>query len=101
MPAQYSRCGSFHLRATPTQGVHLNDEGTGYVLLLPIPEANTRLAALRSGQADWIEVPVPRHSQHLLATNNGPAIIGLPKPALGHLPRPVFPSGFSCLSGLF
>jgi ABC-type transport system substrate-binding protein len=27
------------------------------VLLLPIPEANTRLAALRSGQVDWIEVP--------------------------------------------
>jgi ABC-type transport system substrate-binding protein len=29
------------------------------VLLLPIPEANTRLAALRSGQVDWIEVPPP------------------------------------------
>jgi ABC-type transport system substrate-binding protein len=29
------------------------------VLLLPVPEANTRLAALRSGQADWIEVPPP------------------------------------------
>ena len=27
------------------------------MLLLPIPEANTRLAALRSGQVDWIEVP--------------------------------------------
>ena len=31
----------------------------GHVLLLPIPEANTRLAALRSGQVDWIEVPPP------------------------------------------
>ena len=32
------------------------------ILLLPIPEANTRLAALRSGQVDWIEVPPPgRH----------------------------------------
>src|SRR6202795_349874 len=30
--------------------------------------------------ADWIEVPVPRHSPHLPATNNGPAIIGLAKP---------------------
>ena len=29
------------------------------ILLLPMPEANTRLAALRSGQADWIEVPPP------------------------------------------
>jgi peptide/nickel transport system substrate-binding protein len=29
------------------------------ILLLPIPEANTRLAALRSGRVDWIEVPPP------------------------------------------
>jgi peptide/nickel transport system substrate-binding protein len=27
------------------------------VVLLPIPEANARLAALRTGQVDWIEVP--------------------------------------------
>src|SRR5205814_9874446 len=27
------------------------------VVLMPIPEANSRLAALRSGQVDWIEVP--------------------------------------------
>src|SRR5215510_1593714 len=27
------------------------------VILLPMPEATTRLAALRSGQVDWIEVP--------------------------------------------
>ena len=27
------------------------------IRLLPIPEANARLAALRSGQVDWIEVP--------------------------------------------
>ena len=27
--------------------------------LMPIPEANSRLAALRSGQVDWIEVPPP------------------------------------------
>ena len=31
----------------------------GHILLLPIPEANTRMAALRSGQVDWIEVPPP------------------------------------------
>ena len=29
------------------------------VVLLPIPEANTRLAALRAGRVDWIEVPPP------------------------------------------
>lgn len=29
------------------------------IRLLPIPEANARLAALRSGQVDWIEVPAP------------------------------------------
>ncbi len=29
------------------------------VLLLPMPEPTTRLAALRSGQVDWIEVPPP------------------------------------------
>jgi peptide/nickel transport system substrate-binding protein len=29
------------------------------VVLFPMQEANTRLAALRSGQVDWIEVPPP------------------------------------------
>jgi ABC-type transport system substrate-binding protein len=29
------------------------------VVLLPVPEATARLAALRSGQVDWIEVPPP------------------------------------------
>ncbi|WP_149536819.1 ABC transporter substrate-binding protein [Siccirubricoccus phaeus] len=29
------------------------------VVLIPMPEATTRLAALRSGQVDWIEVPPP------------------------------------------
>lgn len=29
------------------------------VVLLPMPESNTRMAALRSGQVDWIEVPPP------------------------------------------
>ncbi|CAA9210707.1 MAG: ABC transporter, substrate-binding protein (cluster 5, nickel/peptides/opines) [uncultured Acetobacteraceae bacterium] len=35
------------------------------VLLLPMPEANTRLAALRSNQVDWIEVPPPDAVQSL------------------------------------
>lgn len=29
------------------------------LVLLPIPEASTRTAALRSGQVDWIEAPAP------------------------------------------
>lgn len=29
------------------------------LVLLPLPEANTRVAALRSGQVDWIEAPSP------------------------------------------
>jgi ABC-type transport system substrate-binding protein len=29
------------------------------IRVLPMPEANSRLAALRSGQVDWIEVPPP------------------------------------------
>ena len=29
------------------------------MILFPMPEATTRLAALRSGQVDWIEVPPP------------------------------------------
>jgi ABC-type transport system substrate-binding protein len=29
------------------------------IRLIPLPEANSRLAALRSGQVDWIEVPPP------------------------------------------
>ena len=33
---------------------------TGFKLIvIPMPEATTRLAALRSGQVDWIEVPPP------------------------------------------
>jgi peptide/nickel transport system substrate-binding protein len=53
--------------AVPRQAVELarNDDywdparkaKVGQVRLMPIPEANTRLAALRSGQVDWIEVP--------------------------------------------
>jgi ABC-type oligopeptide transport system substrate-binding subunit len=39
------------------------------VVLMPIPEANSRLAALRSGQVDWIEVPPP--GWHRLAEIRG------------------------------
>jgi peptide/nickel transport system substrate-binding protein len=35
------------------------------VVLLPMPEPTTRLAALRSGQVDWIEVPPPDSIQQL------------------------------------
>jgi ABC-type transport system substrate-binding protein len=30
-----------------------------HLMLFPMPEADTRMAALRSGQVDWIEVPPP------------------------------------------
>ena len=39
------------------------------VLLLPMPEATTRLAALRSGQVDWIEVPPPDAIPSLRSAN--------------------------------
>jgi peptide/nickel transport system substrate-binding protein len=29
------------------------------MILIPMPEANTRVSALRSGQVDWIEAPAP------------------------------------------
>ena len=62
--------GPFRLsRFVPRQSAELtrhdgywNAEGRARldrILLLPMPEANTRLAALRSGQVDWIEVPPP------------------------------------------
>ncbi|MDB5764580.1 MAG: 4-phytase [Herminiimonas sp.] len=50
------------------------------VLLLPIPEANTRLAALRSGQVDWIEVPPPdgipslKAAGYTISTNSYPHV---------------------------
>jgi peptide/nickel transport system substrate-binding protein len=48
------------------------------IRLLPIPEANSRLAALRSGQVDWIEVPPPdgipslKAAGFTIATNSYP-----------------------------
>ncbi|HWZ48068.1 MAG TPA: ABC transporter substrate-binding protein [Herbaspirillum sp.] len=50
------------------------------ILLLPIPEANTRLAALRSGQVDWIEVPPPdgipslKAAGFIISTNSYPHV---------------------------
>jgi ABC-type transport system substrate-binding protein len=56
-------------KVTPRQSVELarNDDywdaakkaKVDTVVLMPIPEATARLAALRSGQVDWIEVPPP------------------------------------------
>jgi len=62
--------GPFRIsRFTPRQSVELSRNDNYWdtahrakldrILLLPIPEANTRLAALRAGQVDWIEVPPP------------------------------------------
>ncbi len=62
--------GPFRLsRFVPRQSAELSRNDTYWnaqgrarlerILLLPMPEANTRLAALRSGQVDWIEVPPP------------------------------------------
>jgi ABC-type transport system substrate-binding protein len=48
------------------------------VVLLPMPEPTTRLAALRSGQVDWIEVPPPdaipslRQAQFNITTGSYP-----------------------------
>jgi len=50
------------------------------ILLLPIPEANTRLAALRSGRVDWIEVPPPdgipslKQAGYVISTNSYPHV---------------------------
>jgi ABC-type transport system substrate-binding protein len=33
------------------------------LVLIPLPEANTRIAALRSGEVDWIEAPAPDSAQ--------------------------------------
>lgn len=35
------------------------------LVLIPLPEPNTRVAALRSGQVDWIEAPAPDSVQSL------------------------------------
>ncbi|SEG74234.1 ABC transporter substrate-binding protein [Bosea lathyri] len=35
------------------------------LILIPLPEANARVAALRSGQVDWIEAPAPDAAKSL------------------------------------
>ncbi|MGO4404369.1 ABC transporter substrate-binding protein [Bosea sp. RAF48] len=37
------------------------------MILLPLPEANARVAALRSGQVDWIEAPAPDAAKSLIS----------------------------------
>jgi peptide/nickel transport system substrate-binding protein len=39
------------------------------LILVPLPEANSRVAALRSGQVDWIEAPPPDAIASLRAAN--------------------------------
>ena len=52
---------------------------TDRLVLLPIPDASTRVAALLSGQVDWIEAPPPD------AVPRPGAVIGLaPDPAHLH-----------------
>jgi peptide/nickel transport system substrate-binding protein len=40
------------------------------VVMLPMPEANARTAALLSGQVDWIEAPSPDAAQQIQARGN-------------------------------
>jgi ABC-type transport system substrate-binding protein len=48
------------------------------IILVPVPEASTRTAALRSGQVDWIEAPAPdavdslKAAGFVLSTNSYP-----------------------------
>jgi ABC-type transport system substrate-binding protein len=50
------------------------------IILNPMPEATTRLAALRSGQVDWIEVPPPdaipslKSAGYVIVTNSYPHV---------------------------
>ena len=39
------------------------------LVLIPLPEPNTRVAALRSGQVDWIEAPAPDAVESLKRAN--------------------------------
>ena len=39
------------------------------IVLLPVPDASARVAALRSGQVDWIELPPPDAMDSLKAAN--------------------------------
>jgi peptide/nickel transport system substrate-binding protein len=61
------------------------------MIVYPMPEATTRLAALRSGQVDWIEVPPPDSIPSLREA--GFAISLWPYPH-------TYPYVFNCASGL-
>lgn len=84
-----SGTGPFKLaRWTPRQSAELEKNADYWdktrvpkldkIVLLPIPEANTRTAALRSGQVDWIEAPAPdavpslKQAGYVLSTNSYP-----------------------------
>ncbi len=67
--AHPSGTGAFRITAVDSSSITL-EKNPGYwntgraakldkVVLYPMPEPTTRLAALRSGQVDWIEVPPP------------------------------------------
>ncbi|MFQ3623640.1 MAG: ABC transporter substrate-binding protein [Acetobacteraceae bacterium] len=83
--------GPFRLtRVTPRQSAELARNADYWdrarvpkldrVVLIPMPEATTRMAALRSGQVDWIEVPPPdgvdplRRAGFSIVTNTYPHI---------------------------
>ncbi|MBV9189614.1 MAG: ABC transporter substrate-binding protein [Betaproteobacteria bacterium] len=84
-----SGTGPFKLaRWTPRQSAELEKNAAYWdrtripkldkIALLPIPEATTRTAALRSGQVDWIEAPAPdaipslKSAGYVLSTNSYP-----------------------------
>jgi ABC-type transport system substrate-binding protein len=62
-------------RVTPRTSIELSRNGDYWdktrvpklekLILIPIPDANTRVAALRSGQVDWIEYPAPDANESL------------------------------------
>jgi ABC-type transport system substrate-binding protein len=83
--------GPFRItKVVPRQAVELARNGDYWdpsrkpkvdqVRLMPIPEANSRLAALRSGQVDWIEVPPPdgiaslKGAGFIIVTNSYPHV---------------------------
>ena len=91
--AEYAKApagtGPFKLaRWTPRQSAELEKNAAYWdktrvpkldkIILLPIPEANTRTAALRAGQVDWIEAPAPdaiaslKSAGYVLSTNTYP-----------------------------
>lgn len=67
--ANPSGTGAFRITASDRTSITM-EKNTAYwnreraakldkVVIFPMPEATTRLAALRSGQVDWVEVPPP------------------------------------------